>query len=117
MTQPRCRTSTRVTSGMASDAPMALASTWLSGDVLQLLLLDHALVHEVLRDRLVARHLPQLPSSIEVAAAVADLQHVQPWPDDDAERERRRHLPSAQLRRRLGAYDVVRRDGRRAERS
>jgi hypothetical protein len=32
-TQPRLRTSTREISGIASCAPIALDSTWLSGDV------------------------------------------------------------------------------------
>ena len=73
-------------------------------------------IDQLLRDRLVARHLTQLAVLVEVAATVANLQHVQPRPYHNAKRQRRRHLASIKSLRRFVAHCLMRIDCRRAQR-
>jgi hypothetical protein len=65
-----------------------------------------------LREGLIARDLPQLPVLEVIAAAVTHLNDVEPGPDDDAHRERRRHLASVELHGALLLHAPVRLDGR-----
>jgi hypothetical protein len=71
---------------------------------------------EILGDRLIARDLPQLAAAEVVIAAVAHLDDVEPRPDDDSQRQRRRVGRPVVLRRGVGSDRFVCLERRRGQR-